>query len=349
MNMKSYPDIEDLINDLSFKAWVLNGDPHQKNKWERWLKNHPEQSELISQAKDILLNLKGHSKPWDEQRKANVLAKINTQISVNHLGKNGRSEKSHFLPVGFLVACSSLILLLFSLVLLNVLDQPSEDPSGLLADSSEWTIKSNPKGQKSTFLLPDGSKIKLNAASDIQYESGFGISHRNIYLDGEAFFEVASDTLLPFKVYCEGLVTEAVGTSFNISSYKNESPQVQLATGKIKVYLPENQEDALMLSPGEGVFLDKNHHLQITKFDYEMAFLWKDGILVFNKTEFSKSVNRLERWYGVEVSIINPPKKEKRISGKFKNDYLSDVLETLGYAYGFNYRIHNKKVELVFH
>lgn len=98
-----------------------------------------------------------------------------------------------------------------------------------------WTTYQNPAGQKSKVRLPDGSVVYVNAATEIKYQDGFGETHRELFLNGESYFEVAKDSL-PFRVHSAGLVTQALGTSFNISTFDAASIRVQLASGIVKVY-----------------------------------------------------------------------------------------------------------------
>src|SRR5690606_21518010 len=122
--------------------------------------------------------------------------------------------------------------------------------------TEEWTTKSNPIGQKSIIQLADGSKVVLNADSELKFLDNFGQGHREIYLKGEAFFEVALDSLRPFTVYSGESVTMALGTSFNINSYDNKKVQIQLATGKVKVIHEDKEKEPVYLDPGEEVIVE---------------------------------------------------------------------------------------------
>ena len=172
---------------------------------------------------------------------------------------------------------------------------------------------------------------------------------REIYLSGEAFFEVASDSLLPFRVHSGDLITTALGTSFNINSYKENWVQVQLATGKVRVLNVSAKDQSVDLVPGEEVVIGKDSQLVKSKFDLNKAFYWKEGVLGFEKVPFQEVVESLERWYAVDINVQNPPAYMLKISGEFKkNTYLKDVLESLGYAYNFKYSIENKVVFIQF-
>ena len=353
--MKSYEKIEDFLEDNSFRQWVLKEDIEQGKYWQDWLDAHPSRLELFGQAKTILLELDTSCREWPIKRKERAFLNIKEKIQSS--GKSNQSaESSSYTPNNITlekkvrVFISLLLVLLFTFVLFN--SYLSEDKDETLAKKekqNEWIIKTNPKGQKSTFRLSDGSNVVLNAESELRYKNEFGHSHREVYLVGEAFFEVSIDSILPFRVYSGDLITTALGTSFNINSYKENWVEVQLATGKVKVSNAAIEDQTVELVPGEAAAIGINSQLVKSKFDLEKAFYWKEGILVFESIPFREVVQSLERWYATEIIVKNPPTNRVRISGEFKkNTYLKDVLESLGYAYNFNYSIKNKVVFIQF-
>lgn len=222
------------------------------------------------------------------------------------------------------------------------------DHRAMLQEGAKWITKSNPKGQKSKIHLPDGSTVILNAESQIRFKNDFGKADRDIFLNGESFFEVAQDSLLPFRVFSGELVTTALGTSFNINSYDKNRVNVQLATGQVKVFKEELESESLLLQPGEEVIMEGHGPMRKRNFDRQTAFLWKDGTLKFTDVSFSEFKITLERWYGVEIRFKGTPSSTIAISGEFKDKYLSNVLESLGFAYGFDFEIAQKKVTITF-
>lgn len=125
----------------------------------------------------------------------------------------------------------------------------------MLQEGAKWITKSNPKGQKSKIHLPDGSTVILNAESQIRFKNDFGKADRDIF-KWRIVFEVAQDSLLPFRVFSGELVTTALGTSFNINSYDKNRVNVQLATGQVKVFKEELESESLLLQPGEEVIME---------------------------------------------------------------------------------------------
>lgn len=352
--MNSYHQLQELLANKSFKNWVLKGDSSQQAYWERWQAEHPDKVEMLVQAKTILLELDSIASSWEDQQRHLLFSKITQTIESRdrHADKPrypayrsyslGVAKKvKAVIAVFFLVAASSILLQ-------NLGVDADEKAIALEENSEKWIVKSNPIGQKSIIQLADGSKVVLNADSELHFLDNFGKNHRDIYLKGEAFFEVAPDSLLPFTVYSGGSVTSALGTSFNINSFNNTKVQIQLATGRVKVIHEGNGDEPVYLSPGEEVIVETDQKLNKGKFDPEKAFLWKSGVLRLDKTTFKDAVADLERWYGVKIAVFNLSERDLKISGEFKNTYLSAVLESLGYAYGFDYSVDNKEVSINF-
>lgn len=351
--MKSYNQLEDFLEDKSFKQWVLYNDPVQQAYWLKWLGMNPSHVELVSQAQTILLELNSLGTNWDLERQEKLLLKISQKAQLAK--SKDRKPYPSYVPYGAAtskrveVVIAICLAIFFITTLLQAFIATEQAESTTSDDKKEeWTIKASPKGQKTIVQLADGSKVIMNAESEIKYRNDYAQAHRVIYLEGEAFFEVAPDSVLPFKVFSGELVTTALGTSFNINSYNSMQVQVQLATGKVKVFHEDNASEPVYLNPGEEVVVDAAHKLIKAEFDLNNAFLWKNGVLRFDKTPFKNAVSELERWYGVEIGIVQRPGTDFTISGEFKNTYLSSVLESLGYAYSFDYSINNKEVTIYF-
>ena len=211
--------------------------------------------------------------------------------------------------------------------------------------------KTNPKGQKSKVFLPDGSIVYLNAASTISYPSEFHLE-RDITLVGEAYFEVKKDSLRPFKVQSGDVITTALGTAFNVKSFTEEGEViVSLVRGKVKIETVEkNAQETLLLLPGQAAdYIRNSKELQKKSFDKADAIAWKDGVIIFDNTPLSDVFNRLENWYGVNFRVLNEPENNNVvISGKFDNEYLTNVLLSLSYTARFNYELNDKEVVVHF-
>lgn len=207
-------------------------------------------------------------------------------------------------------------------------------------------IKQNPKGQKLTTYLPDGSKVILNSLSEIRFESPFLGKERIITLKGEAFFEVKKDATKPFKVISNGVTTTALGTSFNVNCKIDNLVEVALVTGKVEVV--DAFMNTVILIPGKSAIANKNGELKVQTFDSLDKIAWKDGILVFNDNSLSTIITKLEDWYGVDFIVDNSLSDQFHYTGNYKNESLEEVLQGISFVHHFKYKISGDTVKIYY-
>ncbi|MCG8306653.1 MAG: FecR family protein [Cytophagales bacterium] len=247
------------------------------------------------------------------------------------------------------IAAAILILILFFFVINFELQESNHSESNY---KEEFVKKSTTLGQKSKIFLPDGSLVWLNSGSSIRYQITPADSSREIYLKGEAYFEVKSDRNRPFKVHTVLLTVTALGTAFNVQAYdKNESTQATLVEGKISIEGDEYYDE---LEPGEQIsallLKEPSGKIQFRKSnsDVNKVVAWKDGIIVMESVELNKAFDILHRWYGVKFNIEGNVDLKVPYSGKFENETLDIVLQSMSYSCSFNYTINNKIVDIKF-
>tara|TARA_B100000609_G_scaffold198251_1_gene197364 strand:- start:931 stop:1947 length:1017 start_codon:yes stop_codon:yes gene_type:complete len=337
MSYKHYK-IEDFLSDPNFKNWVVNPTHHSTQYWESVGMNDKELQDKMRKARRVILKLDfSFDDPTEEEIKESLNRVLHASPNKFDNNKIQVVKKRNWITIG--IAASLFLAVAFSFFIQRAVLE--------VEPSIRIVKKENPRGQKSTIMLPDGTKVILNAESTISYKSSFDSNERKVVLHGEAFFDVTRDPQRPFMVETKNLVTTALGTSFNVNAYKDQEEHVTLLTGKVSV----NQLDRRhyeILNPGERA--DFRDGL-ITK--YKDASLndvkWKDGILLFQKTPFEEGIIELERWYGVSIEVQNYPENtSKNFTGIFENDNLSNVLESLGYAMRFDYKINDKSIIITF-
>jgi transmembrane sensor len=338
--MSSFSSIEEFLNDDTFRSWVLEG--KKTEKWEKILSQPGENRDILLQAREILLALDREGQDWPSKRQDNLLRQIQKRTAALPKSSKGKILVRKYLVLLIPIVC------LVGMAWWYGIDDFFKTSSTVYVEQAHWVSKSNPKGQKSKIHLPDGSTVFLNAESNIRFRQDFGKLGRELYMQGEAFFEVAENEAFPFQVFCESLSITALGTSFNINSFQEGVTKVQLATGKVIVENETYEEVPLELAPGEEVVFTSNTGMEKRAFDFASSLAWKNGTLFFQNTDLETFTKELERWYGVEITVMNPPKTRQRINGEFTDDYLSKVLEAIGYAYGFSYEINQKQVVITF-
>ncbi|SHF95958.1 FecR family protein [Fodinibius roseus] len=210
-------------------------------------------------------------------------------------------------------------------------------------------------GEKKTLTLSDGTVIQLNADSRITFPEKFSKTEREVFLTGEAFFEVTEDSSRRFVVHTGELTATVLGTSFNIRNYpEDKQTDVSLASGKLKVESGDNRSrlKSHVLNPGEAAVLDKRDStLTKGRFDPELSLGWTRGMLVFRDADVDELITRIERWYGVTVKVKNREelaRQKWRYRGVFRDEPLRNVLEGISYVKDFTYEVENQIVNITF-
>lgn len=200
-------------------------------------------------------------------------------------------------------------------------------------------------GQKLTFELPDGSIVKLNSGSKITFPKEFAAGQRNVTLIGEAFFDVARDAKRPFRISTEKIDVTVLGTSFNVDAYsESEVAVIAVKTGKVSVFNRE-KSDEVLLYPSQLALWKQDAKLKKEQIsNEESVFGWLDQTMMFDDDTIDQIVKTLERWYDVKFEITAKLDNKKKFTGKYKNPTLRAVMESLSYAYDFDYELKDKTV-----
>ncbi|MBC7921543.1 MAG: DUF4974 domain-containing protein [Ferruginibacter sp.] len=208
-------------------------------------------------------------------------------------------------------------------------------------------------GQRLTVVLPDSSRVHLNAGSRVRYPASFD-HRREVSLTGEAFFEVTPHPQRPFTVRAGKLVTTVLGTSFNVSAYPDQpGSRVAVATGKVRVALQNAGVDArpvdrVLLTANQQAVLDAPRNtLQKGAVDWGTTLAWRDNVLAFQNERLEEIARRLERWYGVRIELANPALKNCRLTGKYRLQPLEEVLTILGFTSQITYEFKTDRLVIL--
>ena len=261
-----------------------------------------------------------------------ILKNINSQ-SLSLIDNNAKYNQSKIkLRIITKIAAVILIIILASIVVKAIIH--IDINRKIEAQKIEWKEKSTRPGQKLTLFLSDGSKVILNAGSIIRYANIFNDSARTVFLQGEAFFDVAHDTLRPFSVVSGQVTTTALGTSFNIRNYHEEQKmEVSLQNGRVKI---ENKNERLVLDAGEGISINEAGFSKVYQYHPKEVMDWKNGIIHFKDANSNEIIKELERWYGVDIKLQTKLNK-KLYTGEFANMNLEEVLQGLSYVKKFTF------------
>lgn len=180
------------------------------------------------------------------------------------------------------------------------------------------------------ITLPDGSVVTLNENSQLDYPAAFDGHSREVYLRGEAFFEVAPDKNKPFLVHTGAIVTRVLGTSFNIRAAGDDSPiAVTVTTGKVQVQ-KDNKAIVAELLPGDQLILDKAAIAPlVTKANMKEVLVWKKDEPVFEDVSFEAAIPLINKYYGIDIRFRDESLRVKKFTGNFINDPMKQALDVI--------------------
>lgn len=203
------------------------------------------------------------------------------------------------------------------------------------------------KGERKIITLEDGTTIQLNNESSLKYPANFSGNSREVYLKGEAFFQVKHNPAKPFCVHIEHLKVQVLGTSFDIKDYsEDENVSVTVATGKVGVN-KTGEKGTFLLLPGDRLsYYTLSGQVIQKKVDPQDEIAWQQGEQVFRDESLGLICRRLERWYGVSMHIQSKSLRDKKISLEIKGDDFNSVLKMLSLVGGFHYQFKDKTVVL---
>jgi transmembrane sensor len=218
--------------------------------------------------------------------------------------------------------------------------------SNLTAKGSEntYNLISTPKGGQYQIILPDGTKVWLNAASHLKFPTTFtGLVNRRVELSGEAYFEVSKDKLHPFLVVSNKQTVEVLGTHFNINAYQDEpTVKTTLLEGSVRVSDPDA---VAILKPNQQSVINSGNTIKVTQIDPEEAVAWKNGKFTFNKESLESIMKKLARWYDVEVIFQNKELGEQIFGGTISRySKISEVLCVLERTGDVKFKIEGRRV-----
>lgn len=213
--------------------------------------------------------------------------------------------------------------------------------------SGENVTITAPKGEKANITLADGSLVWINSGSTLTYHNDFNRKKRELFLDGEAYFEVAKDPKRPFIVHTRDMDIEALGTAFNVRAYLEEKHvSTILLKGEIKV---DAQGQQRVLTENQRVIIDKSALTFSTDKVFAADFIqWKDGNLYFENSSFDEIALTLSRVFNVEIRFVSERLRSMRFSGTLGNSSIRNALDILSLTSSMHYEMNGTVIELYY-
>jgi len=187
---------------------------------------------------------------------------------------------------------------------------------------------STANGETYTILLPDSSKVWLNAASSLKYPSNFAaLKNREVFLTGEGYFEVAKDKRHPFIVHTLKQAVEVLGTHFNVSSYAQDIlEKTTLLEGSVNI---TTQNATTKLKSGEQAQTGSGNTVVTNEIDVEEAVAWKNGYFYFKSADLKTIMRQISRWYDVDVEYRSEPNSDLFYAEASRNIPVSELFKIL--------------------
>lgn len=245
----------------------------------------------------------------------------------------------------------------------------SDDKPTAIAENEIKNEISTRNGNRTRIQLLDGSTVWLNAGSKLDYGKDFGGTKREVYLTGEAFFDVAKNPEKPFIIHTNAIDVKVIGTQFNVKCYPSDKMvETSLIKGSVEV-LVKNRGEKWVLRPNEKLLVENIAYKPVQKtreatepvkarqvfvaikpLTYQnndsvaVEAAWVKNWLSFKDESFAEVAQKMERWYDVEFEFRNESVKELSMYGTFVNERLQQALEALEFSFGIKYSIQGKKV-----
>jgi transmembrane sensor len=325
--------LSDFIADPFFQDWIIYPEGEAAEFWGDWMQRHPEKMEMIREARTLLESVSFQEQLPKEEEVHRSLARAREIIAAGSASKPAGSGRIVTLPldgqrgrirrIGWAAAVIAGIGIATTI--------------GYLSNSHRHAEESyaTPYGEMRTLYLPDSSKLVLNAHSSVRYGGSWRAGQaREVWLDGEGYFDVRPDKASAFRVHTKDLTVEVLGTSFDIRNRRGKT-EVVLETGKVKVRFPAGIHEDVVLAPGDRVIYDPaKTELAHTITVPENYTSWKDKKLT--EATAGDIILYLEDNYDKTIILEDPTLAGKKIGGVILLDNLNDALFALSTVLNVN-------------
>jgi hypothetical protein len=211
--------------------------------------------------------------------------------------------------------------------------------------ASGWNTLMVPTGKDYKVVLADGSQIHLNAFSKLRFPFSFNGDTREVYLEGEAYFDIAPDAKHPFIVHAGKVSTRVLGTAFNVSAYNDSMIVTSLVQGSVRT-APADQA-AVTLKPGMETVYSPGHTQVVQAFDESVTLGWRKGEYTYYNQSLASLDQVLRHWYGKSLVFTDNDLPGRKLTGVIERDQpVAEFLESLKKSSGIAYHITDDKIYL---
>jgi len=231
-----------------------------------------------------------------------------------------------------------------SIALGNTTLQTGADALQYTSQDTSLSTLSVPPGATYKIVLSDGTEVWLNAATRLRFPLKFASTHRDVEVEGEAFFKVARNVSAPFVVHTSLTDVRVLGTSFNVNTYEKGNVRTALIEGKVVTRRPDGQ--SLSLEPGYVSQYETSKGFSSTTFEQEDELSWMNGVYYFHDMTIERLVEVASRCYGIHMVLRGDRFKSESLTGVLERDKLSEFLQDLETTAHIKYYYSNKDLFL---
>ena len=313
------------IEHIISKSIIGELNQEEKSKLEEWISSHPDNSK----------EYEAYTELWNKSKKLVLSDSINVEASLAETKKRiNLSGKNRRWSVLFKQVAAVLILSVSFSILYNYF--VIKGTNGEIPEQIVYQEIKVAYGTQTKIILADGTNVWLNSGSTLRFPNSFQkANERKVDLNGEGFFEVTKNDTKPFIVNTSKLDVKVYGTSFNVSAYEDyNTMNVALVEGKVSLIKKYGNEikELIVLNPNEVVEYNINEKKLYHSADnnYMQKYIaWKEGQIVFYGDPINRVIERLEKWYNVDINITDNALQNYSFTATFIDESLEQVLKLL--------------------
>ena len=340
---------EDFLVDSTFQQFCAGTDKICVGYWEKYIAAHPEQANVIAEARRLHFILSGNKRPLNNQLES---------LKETYNGENSLKISSNY---KWLKIAAAVLLVVGIGFLYRVYDAGKKESAVSIA----ITFKTK-SGERKKITLPDGSTVLLNAQSSLSIGKEFNETCREVVLKGEAYFDVIHNKNKPFKVRTEEFNINVLGTAFNVKAYPDEiSSEATLIRGIITMDAVNGNGGTITLKPSQKVTFYKTNpvkdvkkaskpaatHPEITINHYTLIkdstiveTAWTQNRIEIYDLNFDEIKDVLEKWFNVEIRFTNAEVEKYRFTATFSQESIEQVMSALQKVENFKYEIKGNQI-----
>lgn len=347
----------DFARDADFLKWVKypNENPGCTTFWEKWLKENPSKREEVEDARQLIFAVLEYNYLPSDEKEAEIWSQIRTTLHMDNqpvvIKEAGRKVRTLFWVKS---AAAAIFLVVATFGTTYFLTGRNTELPIALEPKPVFIKEENRSSSPRTVVLNDGTSIILQPQSFIQVPKDFIGDQREVYLTGEAFFEVKRDPTKPFLVHTNEIVTRVLGTSFNVRGFENENVTVRVKTGKVSVFKAKDKKgpadgdavEGVVLSPNQQVVYDREKMRLLKSLIEDPVVLGKKPRYHFEfKDEPIKNVfTEIEEAYGVDIVYDAEALANCRLNASITDVPLYDKLRLICKAINAEYELLDSQI-----